>query len=77
MPTPGQVGGFHAAYRIAVVTFFGVSEPTAVACAIVLHAVSFVPVTIVGLALMAREGLSLGGMKRMAAQTASEGRSEP
>ena len=70
VPTPGQVGGFHAAYRIAVVTFFGVPEPTAVAAAIVLHAVSFVPVTVLGLILMARAGLSLGGMRKMAEQTA-------
>jgi hypothetical protein len=72
MPTPGQVGGFHAAYRIAVVTFFGVAEPTAVAAAIVLHAVSFVPVTLLGLALMARAGLSLGRMREMAAPPSGE-----
>ena len=71
MPTPGQVGGFHAAYRIAVVTFLGVPEATAVGAAIVLHAVSFVPVTIVGLAFMARQGLSLGRMREMAAETKS------
>lgn len=73
MPTPGQVGGFHAAYRIAVVTFFGVSEATAVGAAIVLHAVSFVPVTLLGLAFMAQQGLSLGRVKEMAQQTATSG----
>ena len=26
VPTPGQVGGFHTAYRIAVTTFFGVND---------------------------------------------------
>ena len=69
MPTPGQVGGFHAMYKIAVMTFFGVPEATAVGAAIVLHAVSFVPVTILGLLFMAREGLSLGRMREMAAET--------
>jgi glycosyltransferase 2 family protein len=73
MPTPGQVGGFHAAYRVAVVTFFGAPDATAVGAAIVLHAVSFVPVTLLGLALMAQQGLSLGGMKKMAEQTAANG----
>lgn len=68
MPTPGQVGGFHAMYRIAVTTFLGVPEATAVGAAIVLHAVSFVPVTLLGLAFMAGEGLSLGRMREMAAQ---------
>jgi glycosyltransferase 2 family protein len=71
MPTPGQIGGFHAMYKIGVVTFFGVQEDTAVAGAIVLHAISFVPVTLLGLVFMAREGLSLGRMREMAA---SEGR---
>src|SRR3954468_8577797 len=69
--TPGQVGGFHTMYRIAVITFFGVPETTAVGAAIVLHAVSFVPVTILGLVFMAREGLSLGRMREMAAETHS------
>jgi uncharacterized protein (TIRG00374 family) len=66
VPTPGQVGGFHAAYKIAVMTFFGVTETTAVGAAIVLHAISFVPVTLLGLVFMAREGLSLGRMADMA-----------
>jgi uncharacterized protein (TIRG00374 family) len=67
VPTPGQVGGFHTAYRIAVTTFFGVNDATAVGAALVLHAISFVPVTILGLVFMAREGLSLGRMREMAA----------
>jgi uncharacterized protein (TIRG00374 family) len=72
VPTPGQVGGFHTAYKIAVVTFFGVAETTAVGAAIVLHAISFVPVTIIGLIFMAREGLSLGRMREMAADNKAE-----
>jgi uncharacterized membrane protein YbhN (UPF0104 family) len=69
MPTPGQVGGFHTMYKIAVTTFFGASEPTAVGAAIVLHALSNIPVTLLGLVFMAREGLSLGRMREMAAET--------
>ena len=65
VPTPGQVGGFHTAYRIAVTTFFGVPEPTAVGAAIVLHAISFLPVTLLGLVFMAREGLSFGRMREI------------
>jgi glycosyltransferase 2 family protein len=71
VPTPGQVGGFHTAYKIAVMTFFGAAESTAVGAAIVLHAVSFVPVTLLGLFFMAREGLSLGRMREMAAEEAA------
>lgn len=66
VPTPGAVGGFHEAYRIAVTSFFRAPNDTAVAAAIVLHAVSFVPVTIAGIIFMAREGLTLGRMRRMA-----------
>jgi uncharacterized protein (TIRG00374 family) len=70
-PTPGSVGGFHAMYKYAVVTFFGVATDRAVGAAIVLHAVSFVPVTLLGLIFMAREGLSLGRMREMAEEKAA------
>ena len=68
VPTPGAIGGFHAAYQIAVVTFFGAPDDRAKSAAIVLHAISFVPVMVVGLALMAREGLTLSGARKMAAE---------
>lgn len=66
MPTPGAVGGFHAAYQIAVQTFFGAPDDRAIGAAIVLHAISFVPVTLIGLALMAREGLTFASAKALA-----------
>ena len=72
VPTPGQVGGFHTAYLIAVRTFFGVAGPTAVGAAIVLHAISFVPVTLLGLFFMAREGLSFGRIRALAADGKTE-----
>jgi uncharacterized protein (TIRG00374 family) len=66
MPTPGAVGGFHAAYQIAVQTFFGVPDDRAIGAAIVLHGVSFVPVTLLGLAFMARDGISLSRAQELA-----------
>ncbi len=72
MPTPGAIGGFHAAYQIAVQTFFGAPDDRAVGAAIVLHAISFVPVTILGIVFMAREGLTLGRARTLAAE-AGEG----
>jgi uncharacterized protein (TIRG00374 family) len=66
VPTPGAVGGFHEAYRVSVTSFFGASNDAAVGAAIVLHAISFVPVTIMGIVFMAREGLTLGRMRRLA-----------
>ncbi len=59
VPTPGAVGGFHEAYRVAATAFFGADNDHAVGAAIVLHAVGFVPTLIAGAWLMAREGLSL------------------
>jgi hypothetical protein len=60
-------------YKVAVVEFLGVSPTTAVGAAIVLHAVSFVPVTLLGLYFMAREGLSFGRMRELARDTQTEG----
>jgi glycosyltransferase 2 family protein len=65
-PTPGAIGGFHAAYIFAVTTFFGVSADRAAAAALVLHAISFVPITLVGSVFMMREGLTLAGARRLA-----------
>lgn len=59
VPTPGAVGGYHEAYRVAATAFFGADNDHAVGAAIVLHAVGFVPTLIAGAWLMAREGLSL------------------
>jgi glycosyltransferase 2 family protein len=67
MPTPGAVGGFHAAYQIAVQTFFGAPDDRAIGAAIVLHAISFVPVTILGVIFMARDGLTLSSARALAA----------
>ena len=70
VPTPGAIGGFHAAYEIAIATFFSAPVDRVVGAAIVLHAISFVPVTIAGLLLMAREGMSLSGARALAEQGA-------
>jgi glycosyltransferase 2 family protein len=60
VPTPGGVGGFHYFYRLGATVFYGAENEPAIGAAIVLHAVSFVPVAIVGLIFLAQEGLSLG-----------------
>ncbi len=64
VPTPGGIGGFHEAYRLGATGFFGADNDTAVGAAIVLHAISVVPVTIAGLLFMVQDGLKLGGMAR-------------
>lgn len=66
VPTPGAVGGFHYFYRLGVVAFYGAPNDRAVGAAIVLHAVSFLPVALAGLAFLAQDGLSLASVGRLA-----------
>ncbi len=63
VPTPGGVGGFHEAYRIGATSFFGADNDAAVGAAIVLHAISVVPVTVAGLLFILQDGLKLGELK--------------
>ena len=72
LPTPGGVGGFHYTYLLALTQFFGAPEEASAAAALVLHAVSFVPVTILGLIFMWQDGLSLGGLKGLGAEAKRE-----
>ena len=73
VPTPGGVGSFHEAYRFGMTTFFGAANDKAIAAALVLHAISFVPVILLGLLFMAQDGLSLGGLKELARSAPQEG----
>jgi uncharacterized protein (TIRG00374 family) len=65
VPTPGGVGGFHEAFRLGATAFFGADNDQAVAAAIVLHAVSFVPVLLLGVWAAAYEGLSVGRLQQL------------
>jgi len=66
VPTPGAVGGFHEAFRLAATAFYGAPDARAVGAAIVLHALSFGPATLLGLFFAAQVGLNLAGMRRLA-----------
>lgn len=59
IPTPGGVGGYHAAIAYALTGFYGVAKNTAAAYALVSHALSFGPITLIGLAFLATGGFSL------------------
>ena len=59
VPTPAAVGAFHAAALIALGTLWGVPNEQAVSYAIVCHAMAFGPITVIGIALLGREGLSM------------------
>lgn len=72
VPTPGAVGGFHAAFRFAATTFFGAADDAAVGAAIVLHLFTVVPSLLLGLLFAAHEGLNVAGMRKLADQADSE-----
>ena len=52
VPTPGGLGSYHVAVQFALTYFYGVPIGTASAVALLAHAISFVPVTLIGLAFL-------------------------
>lgn len=65
IPTPGMVGGFHAFYLLALHQVYGVDRATAAAAGIAAHALTNLPILLIGLGLLGREGLTLGGVARV------------
>ncbi len=63
VPTPAGVGGYHAAFQVGATTLFAASTESAVGAGLVAHVISFLPVTIVGVVLMAYEGVHLAGIE--------------
>jgi uncharacterized protein (TIRG00374 family) len=68
VPTPGGVGSYHEAYRWAVTTFFHAANDSAVAAAIVVHLISYIPVILAGLVVMVQEGMSVHDLQDLAGQ---------
>jgi len=71
VPTPAGVGGFHAAVQAGMTGFYAAPVDVAVGAALVLHVVAFGPVTLVGIVLMARDGLSFRRAVDLAASGAT------
>lgn len=63
--TPGYVGVFEAVIG-AVLLLYGVTPARGAAYALVYHATTFVPITLLGAWSLARTGLSLGEIRRRA-----------
>jgi len=72
VPTPGAVGGFHAAFRYGA-TFFDARDEAAVGAAIIAHLFSIVPSLILGLLFAAQEGLGVSGIRHLADEVKQEG----
>lgn len=62
IPTPGGVGGYHAAGGGFLVQVYGVNQSQATAAILVLHLISVVPAIILGGLVMVRAGVSLGDL---------------
>jgi len=65
VPTPGMVGGFHESYLLALTQAFGVDKGTAAAAGITGHALTNLPVLLMGLLFLGREGLTFGKVAEM------------
>lgn len=68
VPTPGMVGGFHESFRLAMTQAFGTSAEASVAAGIALHAITNLPVLLIGLACLPGEGLTLGKVAEIAGE---------
>ena len=73
VPTPASVGGYHAAYQLGVTGLYGASDAAAVGAGLVAHVLSFLPVTLIGLVLMARDGLKLSRVSDVVGKSETEG----
>ena len=65
IPTPGTVGGFHAFYRAALTEAYGVDNDVAAAAGIASHALGNLPVLVLGLVFLGREGLTVSKVANM------------
>jgi uncharacterized protein (TIRG00374 family) len=66
VPTPGGVGGYHAAVQFALTDVFQVPIATATGVALIAHAVSFVPISIIGFGLFAASPARKQGLTGLA-----------
>ena len=73
VPTPAGVGGYHAAYQLGVTGLYGASDTAAVGAGLVAHVLSFLPVTVIGLVLMARIGMNLERISDVLGNSETEG----
>jgi uncharacterized protein (TIRG00374 family) len=66
IPTPGAVGGFHAAYLLCLTEAFGVPQETSAAAGFAGHALANLPIVVFGLFFLGREGLTMGRVAELA-----------
>lgn len=74
LPTPGGVGGFHAAVTFGLTQIFAVERAAAVGAALLVHLASVVPVLLLGGALIALGTVPPAHLRRIVEQARALGR---
>ncbi len=69
---PGNVGTYHAAVVIALTTIFDIELARAQAAAVILHAISYIPYTIIGAVIYLRAHLHIGDIQALELNPASK-----
>jgi uncharacterized membrane protein YbhN (UPF0104 family) len=77
IPTPGGVGGYHAAMTFCLTTLFGVDHTVAVTAGIVMHLGIVVPVLVLGTILLFSEKISFAHLIEAARRVKSMGDAPP
>jgi uncharacterized protein (TIRG00374 family) len=75
LPTPGGAGGFHAAITFGLTELFAVDPTVAVGAGILVHAIVFIPIIILGPTLIAIDRVPMGDLLAAARQVKDLGAS--
>ena len=65
-PTPGGLGSYHVAVQLALTDVYSVARDPASGVAVMAHAISFVPITLIGIALFALTPVPLRKLDELA-----------
>jgi hypothetical protein len=76
VPTPAAIGSYHKAVQIALTVLLAQPIAVATSYAIVAHAVVYVPSGVIGMILLAREGVSFTALRFHRAGFAVESRAD-
>ena len=68
IPTPGGTGSYHLFISRALIGFFLISSPLALAFVTITHAVNYIAITVIGLFYMLRAGVSVGSAQQKSGQ---------
>lgn len=73
IPTPGGVGGYHAAMQVGLTRLFGIDPTTAASAGLLMHVAIVVPILIAGPVLLYTERLSFADLVAAGKQVRSLG----